>query len=168
MKAFSLVTTLLALGLIVPAHAAYAFDLDTMIEAAKDGNGTYVETHSSASTGGQTASGGENVQTGDAHASSYTEINAGENGGQVKVKVETTENGETETKEYTQEIPKGEGVKVEATAEAKDGESSSEVKVNGEVLEATNSPVAATTSVVVDFFTDTIPDLFKKVVGFFF
>lgn len=167
MKTFSLVSTLIALGIIVPVHAAYAFDLESMIEAAKNGNGTYVETHSSASTGGQTAGSGETVQTGDVSASSYTEINANNEGGQVKVKIETSENGETKTAEFTQEIPKDEGVKVEATAESVEGASKSEVKVNDQVVE-TKTETHATTSVVVDFFTETIPDLFKKVVGFLF
>lgn len=167
MKIFSLVSTLIALGLIAPAHAVYAFDLDSMIEAAKGGNGTYVETHSSVSTGGQTSHGGENVQTGDASVSSHTEIHAGEDGGTVKVKIETTENGETKTKEFMHDIPKGEGVKVEANAESTDGEASSEVKVNDEVLEVKSETHSATTSAVVGFFTETIPGLFKKVVGFF-
>lgn len=170
MKTFSLVSTFLALGLIVPAHAAYAFDLDSIVEAAKE-NGMYVETHSSVLTGGQTAKSGESVQTGDARASSYMEIRADNDGGEVKVKVETTQNGETQAQEYTAPIPKGVGVTVEASAEANDGESNAEVKVNGEVVEtseAAESPVADTTSVVVDFFTETIPSLFKKVVGFFF
>lgn len=165
MKALSLVTTLLALGLIAPAHVAYAFDMNELIEAAKDGNGTYVETHSSASTGGQTARSGEQVITGEAHASSHTEINAGPDGGEVTVKIETRENGETTTKEFTQKIPKGEGVHVEATAESKDGETNAEVKVNGDAVEA-EAKHTATTSVV-GFFTETIPSFFKKVVGFF-
>lgn len=160
-------TTLIALGLLVPAHTAFAFDLGAMIEAAKNGNGTYVETHSSASTGGQTARSGESIQTRDVSASSYTSINANNEGGEVHVKVEATENDETKTTEYTEDIPKGEGVKVEATAVAADGEATSEVIVYDEVVEqATESH--ATTSVVVDFFTETIPDVFKKVLGFFF
>lgn len=168
MKTFSLVTTLLALGIAVPAHAAYALDLDALIEAAKNGNGTYVETHSSASTGGHNASSGETVQTGDVSASSYTEINANNEGGQVTVIVETSENGETKTSEYTEDIPKGGGVKVEAKAESVDGASHAEVKVNDEVVDVHTETHSVTTSLVVDFFTETIPDLFKKVVGFLF
>lgn len=167
MQAFSLVTTLIALGLLVPAHTAFAFDLDAMIEAAKAGNGTYVETHSSASTGGQTARSGENIQTGDVSASSYTSINANNEGGQAQVQVETTQNGETKTTEYSEDIPKGEGVQVEVKAEAKNSEATSEVLVNNEVVEQATK-AHATTSVVVDFFTETVPDIFKKVVGFFF
>lgn len=168
MKTFSLVTTLLALGIAVPAHAAYALDLDALIEAAKNGNGTYVETHSSASTGGQTANSGETVQTGDVSASTYTKINANSEGGQVTVKVETSENGETKTSEFTHDIPKGAGVKVEATAESADGAAKSEVKVNNEVVDVQAETNSATTSTVVDFFTETIPGLFKKIVGFLF
>jgi len=168
----SLITTLLTIGVLAPIGAAYALDIDEMIEAAKNGNGTYVETHSSVSTGGQTAKGGENVQTGDAHASSYTEIRADNNGGEVKVKIETSENGETKTKEFTQEIPKG-GVKVEANAESKDGKSSAEVKVNGEVVEAdSNVSQAASVSAAVSakislLFTEKIPNLFKRMLGIF-
>lgn len=169
MQVFSLVTTLIALGLLVPAHTAFAFDMDALIEAAKNGNGTYVETHSSASTGGQSASGGETTTTGEARASSYTKINANNDGGTVQVKIDASSDGKTKTTEYTEEIPKGEDVKVKATAESKDGEASGEVKVNGEVVEAEEAMEShATTSLVVDFFIETIPDLFKKVVGFFF
>jgi hypothetical protein len=169
----SLITTLVTIGLIAPTGAAYAIDIDTMIEAAKNGNGTYVETHSSVSTGGQTAQSGENVQTGDAHASSYTEIHADNDGGEVKVKIETSENGETTTKEFTQDIPKGEGVKVEASAESNNGESSAEVKVNDEVVEAdtseshTASASAAVSARISLLFTEKIPSLFKRVFSLF-
>jgi hypothetical protein len=161
---------LIAVGIVAPAGAAYAFDLDAMIEAAKNGNGTYVETHSSASTGGQTAKSGESVQTGDAGASSYTEIHANGEGGTVKVNVETTENGTTNTKEYTQQIPKGEGVKVEANAESKDGESDAEVNVNGEVVDSeiqTASALVAFNEKISLLFTEKIPSFFKKLFSFF-
>lgn len=171
MKIFSLVSTLVALGLLAPAHAAYALDMDALIEAAKNGDGTYVETHSSVSTGGQTAKGGESVQTNDASASSYTEIISGEDGGEVKVKIETSENGETETKEFTAPIPKGEGVSVEVNAESKDGEASAEVKVDGEVVE-TDSNESQTASAAVStkislLFTEKIPSFLKKIFSFF-
>jgi len=168
MKTFSLVTTLLALGLIAPAGSAYALDLDAIIEAAKE-NGTYVETHSSASTGGQTVRGGESIKTNDASASSHTEINAGSNGGSVKVKIETSKNGETQTKEYSQEIPAG-GVKVEANATADDGGSSAEVKVDGKVVEGesqTASAGAAFNAKVSLLFSEKIPRFVKKFLNLF-
>jgi hypothetical protein len=170
MKTFSLVTTLLTLGLIAPAHAAYALDMDALIEAAKNGDGTYVETHSSVSTGGQTARGGENVQTGDASASSYTEINAGNDGGTVKVKVETSENGKTQTKEYSQDIGAGDSANVQVNAESKDGESNVEVNVDGEVVESDSQTASVAASVgakVSLLFTEKIPSFFKKLFGFF-
>ncbi len=169
MKILSLITTLLTIGSLMPT-AAYALDIDALIDAAKEGNGTYVETHSSVSTGGQTVKSGESVQTADAHASSYTEINAGSDGGTVTVEIETSENGETSTKEYTQAIPKGEGVHVEANAESKGGESNAEVKVNGEVVEGethTASASSAFNEKVTLLFTEKIPNLFKKVFSLF-
>lgn len=171
MKFFSLISTLITIGLVVPAGNAYAFlDMDEMIEAAKNGNGTYVETHSSVSTGGQTAKSGETVTTGDAHASSYTEIRADNNGGEVKVKMETTENGETKTTEYTKPIEKGENVKVEANAESKDGESSAEVKVNDAIVEPESSESHASARVsakVSLLFTEKIPHFVKKFFSLF-
>lgn len=168
MKTVPLVSTLIALGVVIPAHATYALDMDELVQAAMDGNGTYVETHASASSGGQTSQGGT-MQTSDVSASSYSEIITGTEGGEVNVKVETSENGETLAKEFTQEIPAGEGVKVQATAESTDGEAAIEVKVNDEVVETgAAATAAATTSAVADFFTETIPGFFKKVVGFFF
>ena len=168
----SLITTLLTIGIIVPG-ATYAFSMDDIIEAAKAGNGTYVETHSSVSTGGQTATGGENVQTGDANASSYTEINAGPDGGEVKIKIETGANGETKTQEFTQPIEKGEGIKVEANASIKDGDSESEVKVNDEeVASNSNNSQTASASVAISskislLITQKIPLFFKKIFSFF-
>lgn len=158
---------MLALGLMAPG-ATYALSIGDIIEAAKNGNGTYVETNASVSTGGQTAGSGESVQTGDAHASSYTEINAGPDGGEVKIKIETTKNGETTTEEYSQPIEKGEGVKVEANASVNDGESESEVKVNGDVVEP--APLEAKGSLIGEIsllFTEKIPNLFKKVFSLF-
>jgi hypothetical protein len=175
MKFFSLVTTLLTLGLLAPAGAAYAFvDIDSIIEAAKAGNGTYVESHSSASTGGQTAANGQSVTTGDVSASSHTEtrINAGNNGGSVQVKVETSKNGETKTEEYSNPIEKGESVKVEVSARATDEESSAEIKVNGEGVDA-NEETTTTEDESVTFeskvkllFSTSIPNVFKKAVSF--
>lgn len=169
MQIFSLVSALVAVGLIAPVGAAYAFSIDDMIEAAKNGNGTYVETHSSVSTGGQTVRGGTSVQTGDASASSYTEIISGEDGGEVKVKIETSENGETNTKEFTAPIPKGEGVTVEANAESVDGESNAEVKVDGEVVGSNESQMAsaAVGAKISLLFTEKIPSFFKKLFSFF-
>jgi hypothetical protein len=173
----SLITTLITIGLLAPAGASYAFSIQEMIEAAKGGNGTYVESHSSVSTGGQTVKNGETVITGDSSASSHVEtrINAGNNGGEVSVKVETSENGKTETKEFTQPIKEG-GVKVEANAEIKNGEYKAEVKVNDEPVEASQSskagaqvasvsPVTSESKVSL-LFTTRIPDFFKKLFGF--
>ena len=168
MKFLSLVSALLAIGMITPAGTAYAFSFDELVEAAKNGNGTYVESHSSVSTGGETVHSGESVQTGDAHASSYTEINAGPDGGEVKVKIETSENGETKSQEYSQQIPKGEGVNVEASATSENGESNTEVKVNGEVVETESQTASAAVSTRISLlFTEKIPSYFKKFLNLF-
>jgi hypothetical protein len=91
------------------------------------------------------------------------------------VKTETTKNGETETKEYSKKLEAGEGVDVQVNAKATNEETSSEVLVDGEVVEATiiaENPAQAqlATSVVADisaFFTASVPTFFKKVIGFF-
>lgn len=154
----------------------YAMSVEEMIEAAREGYGTVVESHSSASTGGQRASSGESVTTGDVSASSHTEtyINANGSGGEVKVKTETTKNGVTETNEYSKKIEPGAGANVKANARATDKETSSEVNIDGKIMEAvaTTNPAQAqlATNVTADigaFFTTSVPSFFKKVFSFF-
>lgn len=164
----SLITTLLTIGLVAPV-GAYAFDMDAIIEAAKNGNGTYVETNSSVSTGGQRAGSGESVQTGDAHASSHTEIHANDDGGEVKVKIETSKNGETKTEEYSQPIEKGKGVDVRVNASVTDDESKTEVTVDGDKKETNESHTSSATAAfetTISFFSEKIPNVFKRVFSF--
>lgn len=160
-------TSVLAL-LALPA-ATYAFSVEDIIESAQAGNGTVVETHSSANTGGQTAQSGETVTTNDVSVSSHTQtsINAGGSGGTVEVKVEKTVNGVTETKEYAEDIPAGSpvNVKVDAhattdTSEDTDIESPNDVEV--QIVTSAEAESDAP-----NFFTDTVPHFFKKVVSFF-
>lgn len=165
----SVISILMAFGLIAPA-TTYAMTLDEMIAAAAAGYGTIVESHSSVSTGGQTAESGESVVTGDASASSHVQINSSNSGGSVEVKTETTKNGVTETKEYSQELKPGEGAHVEASASATDEGTESEVRVDGEVVDAGAANASAASAVAADisaFFTTTIPSVFEKIVGFF-
>lgn len=173
----SLITTLIALGLIAP-HATYAMSIHEIIENAKAGSGIYVESHSSASTGGQTAAAGQTVTTGDASASSHVEIRSDTSGGSVKVNVSTSGNGTTTVQEYTQPIEAGIGAKVEVNASSKNGESKTEVKVNDTTIEPTQKTAAATTSApvptpivsqskFVTFFSVKIPGIFKQLFSFF-
>jgi hypothetical protein len=177
MTLFSLITTLVAFGLLAPSGTVYADHwIDEMIESAKAGNGTVVESHSSASTGGQTAASGQTVTTGDASASSHTEtrINTNGSGGTVEVKIQKTVNGETVKEEYTKTVEPNEPVRVEVNAEARseDGieKATSSVNVNGE----TQSPQSETKTTGADaafeistFFTASVPNFFKRIASFF-
>ena len=157
----------------IPA-ATYADWIDDMVEAAKAGGGVVVESHSSASTGGQTASGGQTVTTGDVSASSHTQttINTGSEGGTVEVKVQTSKNGETQTKEYSHKIDSSEGVHVEVAATASDQGSKEEVRVDGEVVESDVASHSAETEVTTHTadspsFVESVPHFLKKVLNFF-
>ena len=171
---------MLAFGLVMPA-ATYAFSIDEIIENAKTGGGIYTESHSSASTGGQTAASGQSVSTGDSSASSHVEtrINADGSGGDVKVKIETSENGTVKTEEYSKPIEAGAGAKVEVNASVKNGESQSNVKVNDETIDAhapleaagnlmgsTSAHVAVQTKIKT-LFSIKLPNFFKKAFSFF-
>jgi hypothetical protein len=186
----SLVTTLITIGLLSPlatyAAGDSAFDnyVQHMKDAAAEGNGIVVETHASASSGGQTASAGQAVTDGDVSASSHVEtnINSNDDGGTVQVHVETSENGETETKDYTDEIQPGEPVKVQVSAHADSEGIKVETKVKAEsaIAEAeadtasSSEEAAATSDVHADAETGiekvimAVPNFFKKVLGFLF
>ncbi len=148
----------------IPA-STFAFSVEEIIETANAGNGTVVETHSSASTGGQTAGSGETITTGDSSVSSHTrtEINTNDSGGTVEVKVEKTVNGETETKEYTEKIPAGAPVHVNVDAHA----SSDEPATTSEETQDDIEVHIETAGEKPNFFTDTVPLFFHKVVSFF-
>ena len=177
----SLITTLLAIGIIMPASSAYAMSVSDIIDMAKAGNGVSVESHASANSGGQVVTGGQTVTTGDSSASTYTEthINDGQSGGSAHVKVETTENGETKTQEYTKPIEKGEGAKVEVNASSNNGVSTSSVRVNDRDVEtkadvetaaSTSAQTAAASTAASkfsSFFSVKIQSVFKKVFAFF-
>jgi hypothetical protein len=162
------ITVLVAISAMPSVSLADTW-INDLIESAKNGNGTVVETHSSASSGGQRVSGGESVSTGDVSASSHVEtyINADGSDGEVKVKVETSHNGETKTEEYVAPIQKG-TVKVETHSES-NREYTSEVKVDGEVV-ATESGephvAAASESKISVLFSEKIPEFFKDVLAF--
>lgn len=165
------ISVLLAITLMPQMSFADTW-IENMIDNARNGDGIIVESHSSASTGGQRASGGQSASTGDVSASSHVEtyINADGSKGEVNVKVQTSQNGETKTEEYSAPIEKS-GVKIEANAEAKDGEYNSEIKVDGEVVETeSNEPhVAASVaseSKISVLFSEKIPEFFKDVLAF--
>jgi len=144
--------------------ATYALSAEEIVEMAKAGNGTVVETHSSASTGGQTARSGERVTTGDSSVSSHTQtiINADGSGGTVEVKVEKTVNGETTKEEHIEDIPAGAPVYVKVEAHADSAEPTAEAD------EASDVEVHIETEAKKqNFFTDTMPHFFRKVISFF-
>lgn len=157
-------------ALVVPA-VSLAFSVEDMVEAARAGHGTVVETHSSANTGGQTAASGQSMTTGDVSASSHSEtrINANGSGGTVEVKVEKSENGVNTKEEYTKKVEPNEAVYVNVNVESSSTEDSSEtkVKVNGETQTPESETHADAGFEITTFFTASVPNFFKKVVGFF-
>lgn len=174
---------LLLVVFLVP-HAAIADWLDELVENAEQGGGTVIiENHSSVSTGGQVAGSGQAVVTdGDVSSSSHVEtyINAGSNGGSAQVKVETSKNGVTETKEYSQEVGKGEPVHINVSAKATNAEEA-KVEVRGWDAEkketvalepATTSTTETKTSARIviqerlESALKSVPGFFKKVFGF--
>ncbi|OGG60152.1 hypothetical protein A2765_01115 [Candidatus Kaiserbacteria bacterium RIFCSPHIGHO2_01_FULL_56_24] len=187
----SLVTTLLAIGMISPfvTYAAVDSGFDNYVqhikEAAEAGNGIVVETHSSASSGGQTASAGQAVTDGDVSASSHVEtnINSNNGGGSVQVHVETSQNGKTETKDYQTTIKPGEPVKVNVSAHADSEGSEVVTKVNGESAVSENGDVASSSDEEVGAASINnvevgaesgfekalmmVPNFFKKIFSFF-
>lgn len=177
MTLFSLITTLLAFGLIAPSGTVYADHwIDEMIESARAGNGTVVESHSSVSTGGQTAASGQTITTGDASASSHTEtrINANGSGGIVEVMIEKTVNGETVKEEYQKEVKPGEPVHVEVSSEASSEggieNAESSVKVNSETQKPQEHEESADGGVgfeIKTFLTASVPNFFKRMASFF-
>ena len=168
----SLITTLLTIGLIAP-QVTYA-----NITISNNGSVSSY-TSSSANSGGQSASSGENVTTGDASASAYSEthVSSDSESGNVHVKVETNENGAVKTQEYSNSTPTNTPVKVEIRASSHNGEATSSIRVNGSDVghEVTpqefkeTSPRATTTTQesVRIFFSIKIPSIFKKVFSFF-
>lgn len=155
-----------AFVVLTAAAPAYALTAEEVVQMAREGNGTVVETHSSASTGGQTAGSGETITTGDSSVSSQTKtiINAGDSGGTVDVKVEKTVNGVTETKEYTEKIPAGAPVNVKVDAHASSAEPATTTAESDNHIDVQISTEAETEP---NFFTDTIPLFLRKVVSFF-
>ena len=107
---------MLVIAFVAPCTLFADSWVDGIISAAQNGNGTVVESHSSASvsTGGQTAAAGESVSSDDVSASSHieTHINASDSGGTIKVKVQTSENGDVHTEEYSKDLAPGESVQV--------------------------------------------------------
>ncbi len=158
------------LTIIASPFTTQAFSVEEIIESARAGNGTVVESHSSASTGGQTAASGQSVTTSDSSASSHTEtrINTNGNGGTVEVKVEKTENGVTTKEEYSKPIAPNEPVHVDVNVAASSDEKSAEtnVLVNEEAQASEDSSTAAK-SEISTFFTASVPGFFKKVFSFF-
>ena len=92
--------------------------MDDIIEAARLAT-AYVETHSSVSTGGQTATGGENVQTGDATHRRTRKLMPGRTA-VSKNKIEPAQTANKNTR-ITQPIEKAKA-SVEANASIKDGD----------------------------------------------
>lgn len=181
----SLVSTLLTVSLFAPS-ATFALSIDDIIANAKAGGATVVESHSSASTGGQTVTSGQSVTTGASSASSHieTRINSGTEGGEVKVKVETTENGVTQTEEYTKPVASGEKVHIVtgagtsskaqgsvqaqagATAPAPTSSTTASISNAPTSTQVTNTEAQKAPSSTRILFVETIPHLFKKVFAF--
>jgi len=171
----NLLSALLVIGFAVPG-AANAEWIDEIIQSAQAGNGIYVETHSSASSGGQTVQGGQTVTTGPSSASSYVEshINANNSGGTVEVKVETTHDGVTETKEYADDIASGEAVNVNVSAKV-DAEGSA-IESNVPLKEENHNSILEDGGAEIDSEAETeggigkvleaVPNFFKKVFDF--
>jgi hypothetical protein len=171
MKSNSLIAFVAFLGLIGPS-AIYALSVEEIVNTARAGHGTVVESHSSASTGGQHAAAGESVTTGDVSASSHTEtrINANGNGGTVEVKIEKTENGETTKEEYSKKVEPNEPIRVNVGVEASsDEEGKTNVEVNGEAQDPNHESHAESGAgfEIKTFFTASVPNFFKKIAGFF-
>ena len=160
----SLITTMLAIGVLVPASSVYAMSVDEMIDNAKAGNGISVESHASASTGGQTAAAGQSVLTGDSSASSNieTHIKDGNAGGSVHVKVETTQNGTTTTEEYSKDLAPGEGVHVEVGTSSARGTASSTAGTS--TVPHASSTIAVHTKTF--FSLKKLPDFFRRIFAF--
>ena len=168
----SLVSTLIAIGAIIPAGTAYA-------EIVIHNSGSVSSyTSASASTGGQRASSGQSITTGDASASAHSETRVDGAGGSVNVKVETSENGVVQTKEYSQPLESGKGVKVEVNASSKNGVSTSTIRVNNTEVESHVGTSSGATSWGIFkaspqgsrlhvLFSTTLPDIFKHIFGFF-
>lgn len=158
---------IVVLALLAAPYITLAFSVEHIIDTAHAGNGTVVESHSSANTGGQTAASGQTVTTSDSSASSHTEthINANGSGGTVEVKIQKTENGETTNEEYSKKVEPNEPVHVNVGVEASsDGEGETKVEVNGEA----QAPVAETSvqSEIKTFFTASVPNFFRNIFSF--
>jgi hypothetical protein len=163
----------LFLAIVIPS-GAHALDVERMIEAAREGNGTVVESHVSANSGGQTAASGQTVATGDVSASSHAEthINADGSGGTVQVNVEKTENGVTTKESYEKQVGPDEPVSVQVSVEASGGEDSAatSVEVNGQAQAPANEASSAKAGAgfhIVTFFTASVPNFFKKMASLF-
>lgn len=175
MKKF--LTTLTAASILVPSMIA-AEDLESyvnrMIDNAKEGNGTIIESHSSSVSGGQVAGAGQTVTTGDVSASSHTEtrINAGDQGGTVYVKTETKRNGEVEkSEEYTKKIAPGKPVQVNVSANADTEGSEVETEIQGEVMDEHSTSSGESNDGVTaiarfEAALASVPTFFKKVFSF--
>lgn len=102
------------------------------------------KTTSSASTGGNVVEEGGSVTTGNASASSKSEVTSGSDGGNVHIETSTTVNGETKTQVVDKTLNKGEPVSVEVNSQAVAGQKpESSVKING--VEQNGSGVATVT-----------------------
>ncbi len=184
MNLTSLVTMLIATGLVVP-HATLAATSNS-IQVSVQGGTVITESHSSASSGGQTVTSGGNVSTGDSSASSRVETNisSGSDGGTLDVTFESTENGVTQKESYAKEFAPGEKIQVvvgagtstkakssspaqsEALAQKKTATTST-VTVAGSTTVVASATVSRTArSLTHTLFSEKIPTLFKKVFAF--
>jgi microcystin-dependent protein len=95
-------------------------------------------TTSSASTGGNSVGSGGAVVTGDASASSKSEVTSGGDGADVRIETSTTVNGETKTQTIEKTLKAGEPVSVEVNSKALSGQKpEASIKINSEKIGAT-------------------------------
>ncbi len=98
------------------------------------------DTHSSASSGGNSVDHGHAIITGDASASSKSEVSSHGEGTDVHIETSTTVNGETKTQTIEKKLKAGEPVSVEVNSKAVSGKKAeTSVKVNNEELAATSA-----------------------------
>jgi hypothetical protein len=95
-------------------------------------------TTSTASTGGNSVGSGGAVVTGDASASSKSEVTSGGDGADVHIETSTTVNGETKTQTIEKTLKASEPVKVEVHSKSVSGQKSeTSIKINSEEVVAT-------------------------------
>ena len=103
-------------------------------------------TSATASTGGNSVGSGGSVTTGNASASSHSEVHSSGGKTTVDIEVSADTNGEKKSQSVHKELEGGRGVSVEVNASTKGGTSKTQVTVNGEIVEAASTSKATSTS----------------------